>query len=94
MCKPILRLTVDLTGNNHAEAREMARPGGFTSSSSARTHGTGNAYNNKTPIAPIIGPPIPLAMLPPPHTWPLFCAAPTNNGRIMARNISGSGRQY
>ena len=55
--------------------------------------GSGNGYSsNKTPIVPIRGPPVPLALLPPPHTWPMFAAIPTVNGNIMARNHNGSGK--
>ena len=83
----------DPKATNHGEARDFSRRGGITSSSSIRAKGTGSAYNNKAPIVPIVGPPIPLALLPPPSTWPLFSAVPAINGRIMARNINGSGKQ-
>lgn len=87
-------LISDPKDGNHGEVRGFSRRGDINSSSSIRAKGTGSAYNNKTPIVPIVGPPIPLALLPPPSTWPLFSAVPAINGRIMARNINGSGRQY
>ena len=49
--------------------------------------------SNKAPVSLITGPPIPLSMLPPPITWPLFTAVPAPNGHVMARNINGSGKK-
>ena len=77
-------------------ARRMSNDQGVANEQNVpRTNkGNGNGYiSNKRPIVPIRGPPVPLALLPPPHTWPMFSAIPTINGKIMARNHNGSGRR-
>ena len=72
--------------------RHMTREEISSSSSGSRAKANGSMCSKKTPIVPILGPPIPLSMLPPPINWPMFSAVPAVNGQIMARNHNGSGK--
>ena len=76
------------------EPGRFARRGGEVISNSAKDKAASSGYNNKNPIMPLLGRAIPLSMLPPPSTWPLFSAVPAINGRVMSRNINGSGKTY
>ena len=76
-----------------SSTRRLSNEGVVSGRNMSRSNkGTGHGYaSNKTPIVPIRGPPVPLGLLPPPHTWPMFAAIPTAHGNIMARNHNGSG---
>ena len=88
--KPFVKKLDGMTGSS----RRLSNEGVAIRPNMPRSNkGSGNGYtSNKTPIVPIRGPPVPLALLPPPHTWPMFAAIPTVNGNIMARNHNGSGK--
>lgn len=51
-----------------------------------------SGQKSRAPVCFVGGPPPPLGLIPPPTTWPLISAIPAEGGRIMAKNINGTGK--
>ena len=90
MNKPVIKILDPKKGNPHQhEIKTVSREDFTNHSSLSKAKGI---CSNQKPIVPIRGPPIPMHLLPPSKTWPMFSAIPADNGRIMARNFDGLGK--